>query len=46
MQATTLTNKSEKKSKPLLDKFLQLMMKKTNSDKRIAFYGRDPFKTK
>jgi len=45
MQTSTLTNKTEKKGKPFLDKLFQLLMKKTNADKRIAFFGRDPFKT-
>jgi hypothetical protein len=46
MQTTTLTNKQEKKSKPILNKFLQLLMRKTDADKRIAVYGRDPLKQK
>lgn len=46
MQTTTLTNKQEKKSKPVLNKLLQLLMRKTDADKRIAVYGRDPLKEK
>lgn len=46
MQTTTLINKQEKKTKPALNKFLQLLMRKTDADRRIAVYGRDPLKTK
>jgi hypothetical protein len=46
MQTTTSTNNLKKKSNPFLGKLLQLLIKKTSADKRIAFYGHDPLKTK
>jgi hypothetical protein len=46
MENTTLIQKQEKKSKPVLNKLLQLLMRKTDADKRIAVYGRDPLKEK
>lgn len=46
METTALIHKQEKKNKPVLNKFLQLLMRKTDSDKRISVYGRDPFKQK
>jgi len=46
MQTTTSINKQEKKNKPVLNKFLQMLVRKTDADKRIAVYGRDPLKEK
>jgi len=46
MQATTLKTSQGKRNKPVLNKFLQLLMRRTESDRRIALYGRDPLKVK
>jgi hypothetical protein len=46
MQTTFSITKSGKRNKPVLNKFLQLLMRQTDSDKRIALYGRDPLKAK
>ncbi len=35
---------NQKRIKPVVNKFLQMLMRKTESDKRIAIYGHDPFK--
>jgi hypothetical protein len=44
MQTITLKTKQEKRTKPVLNKFLQLLMRQTEADKRIAVFGRDPLK--
>jgi hypothetical protein len=46
MQTTLSIIKPVKRNKPVLNKFMQLLMRKTDSDKRIALYGRDPLKSK
>ncbi len=38
--------KSRKKNQPVFIKLLQTLIRKTESEKRIAVYGRDPLREK
>jgi len=46
MQTTTLKTSQIRRNKPVLNKFLQLLMRRTEADRRVALYGRDPLKEK
>jgi len=46
MQTTTLKTSQTRRNKPVLNKFLQLLMRRTEADRRVALYGRDPLKEK
>ncbi len=46
METLTPRIKSRKKDQPVFFKLLQTLIRKTESEKRIAVYGRDPLREK
>jgi hypothetical protein len=46
METITPRIKSRKKDQPAFIKLLQTLIRKTESEKRIAVYGRDPLREK
>jgi len=44
MQTITPQSKTPKRNHLAQNKFFQLLIRQTGSDKRIALYGRDPLK--
>lgn len=46
METFTPRIKTRKKDQPVFIKLLQTLIRKTESEKRIAVYGRDPLREK
>jgi hypothetical protein len=46
METLTSRSASRKKNQPVFFKLLQTLIRKTESEKRIAAYGRDPLREK